>query len=86
MSSSKTGKKYSDETRAKMSSAQKGLKVGVKHPMFGKPKPEGSGRPSQKIEVIDIKNNITTIYNSISLVALALDTKPSRISMFFRRN
>lgn len=42
--------------------------LGVKHPMFGapapteernpmfvKPRPEGSGSPSQQIEVIDIK-------------------------------
>ena len=36
-------------------------KTGDKNPMFGKPRPEGSGSPSQQIEVIDIKNNITTI-------------------------
>ena len=56
-----------------------------KTPMFGKPRPEGSGSPSQQIEVIDIKNNITPKYDSISAAALALNIKPSRISMYFRR-
>jgi len=71
ISSSKAGQKLSEESRAKMSSS----KAGEKHPMFGKykPRPEGAGRPYQKIEVIDIKNNITTIYDSISAAALALN-------------
>ncbi len=50
-------------------------KTGVKHPMFEKPRPEGAGRPYQKIEAIDIKkNHITTRYDSISLAALAIST------------
>ena len=56
--------------------------------MFGKhnPRPEGAGRPYQKIEVIDIKNNITTIYDSIALAALALNANHSAISNYFARN
>ena len=71
------GKKHSDETRKKISEQK-----------LGKPKPrsEGAGKPSQKIEVIDIQNHITTIYDSISAAALALDIKQSLISMYFHRN
>ena len=54
--------------------------------MFGKPRPEGSGSPSQQIEVIDIKNNIVTTYDSISAAAVALNIKQPRISMYFSRN
>jgi group I intron endonuclease len=96
------GFKHSDETRAKLSALKKGKnnpmfgrigekhpmfgKTGEKNPMFGKPRPEGSGSPSQKIEVIDIKNNITTVYDSICAAALALNIKQPRISMYFSRN
>ena len=56
--------------------------------MFGKhnPRPEGAVRPYQKIEVIDIKNNITTRYDSIALAALALNINHSVISNYFARN
>jgi len=57
------GKQHSKETLAKMSISKIGLyagennpmfgRAGEKHPMFGKPRPDGSGRPAQKIEVID---------------------------------
>jgi hypothetical protein len=40
----------------------------------------------QKIEVIDIKNKIKTIYDSTSAAALALKIKQSRISTYFKRN
>lgn len=96
------GFKHKEETRGKMSISKLGEKnpmfgkIGAKHPMFGKtgdknpmygkPRPDGSGSPSQKIEVIDIKNNITTIYDSISAAALALNIKQPRISMYFSRN
>jgi len=50
--------------------------------MFGKPKAEGAGSPSQKIEVVDVKNNVTTSYYSISAAALALNIKNYLISMF----
>ena len=54
--------------------------------MFGKPRPEGSGRPSKKIEVIDIKNNITTRYDSITAAALALKIGKSVISKYLACN
>ena len=85
MSNSKTGeknpmfgKKHSEETRVKMSSSQ----AGEKSSRFGKPRPEGAGRLSQKIEVIDIKNNITTKYDSISAAALDLNIRQSTISRY----
>jgi group I intron endonuclease len=69
------GKTHSEETRAKISNAQK-----------GRPRQEGSGKPSQKIEVTDIKNNITTIYDSMSAAALALNIGQSTISKYLARN
>lgn len=96
------GFKHREETITKMSISKTGEKnpmfgktgvqhpmfgkTGKKNPMFGKPRPEGSGSPNQPIEVIDIKNNITTRYDSISAVALVLNIKQSRISMYFNRN
>ena len=54
------GYKHSKEAIAKMSAAQQGEKnpmygrLGKDHPMFGKIRPEGSGRPSNKISVLDL--------------------------------
>ena len=67
MSSFRIGRKLSEETRAKMSIAKAGKR------------PEGSGRPSQKVEVMDIKNNIKTRYDSISAAALALNIRRATI-------
>ena len=53
--------------------------------MVGKARPLGSGRPPQKIEVIDIKNNIQTIYDSITLAALALNIGQPTISKYLAR-
>jgi len=72
-----------------MSISHIGKKAGEKkNHMFGKhnPRPKGAGRPYQKIEVIDIKNNITTTYDSIELAELALKTNHSSISNYFARN
>ena len=65
------GKNHTEKTKTIMSEANK-----------GKPRAEGSGKPSQQIEVTDIKNNTTTSYNSISEAAIALNIKQSRISMY----
>lgn len=52
----------------------------------GQPRPEGgAGSPSQKIEVIDIKNNITTKYNSISAAAQDLGINRSVISTYLKK-
>jgi group I intron endonuclease len=85
MSISKTGEKNPMFGKTGVQHPMFG-KTGEKNPMFGKPRPEGSGSPSQPIEVIDIKNNITTRYDSISAAALVLNIKQSRISMYFSRN
>jgi hypothetical protein len=71
-----------EETRAKMSVAKKG----ENHPNYGKPKPEGSGTPSQEIVVFDNKNNKTTTYESIRAAARDLEINMSIISNYFRRN
>jgi hypothetical protein len=43
-----TGRKHSEEFKIKISDAHKGLKTGENHPMYNKPKPEGSGMPRLK--------------------------------------
>jgi group I intron endonuclease len=68
------GKNHSEETRARMFNVQK-----------GRPRTEGSGRPSQKIEVYDIKTNITKEFDSISAAALALNIRQSTISRYLAR-
>jgi len=53
----------------------------------GKPRPEGAGKPSQQIEVTDIKNNITTSYDSIHEAARALNiSNHQAITNYFRQN
>jgi hypothetical protein len=51
------------------------FKSGEQNPMFGKskPRPEGAGRPSQKIEVFDKEKNQTTTYDSTGAAARALN-------------
>jgi len=61
-------------------------KTGENNPNKGKPRPSGAGKPSQQIEVIDNKNNQTTIYDSISEAARALNIHQSRISEYFSKN
>ena len=52
----------------------------------GQPRPEGSGKPSQAIEVTGIKNNITTSYDSFSEAARVLNISISKISEYFSKN
>jgi len=54
--------------------------------MYGKPKIEGSGKPSQAIEVTDIKNNITTSYDSIHEAARALNIYSHNIIRNYIKN
>jgi len=58
--------------------------LGENNPMFGKPKPEGAGRPSQQIEVTDIKNNTTTTYDSIREAARTLNCDSSAIRYYLK--
>lgn len=53
---------------------------------LGVPRPEGAGSPSQPIEVVDMEKNETTIYNSMSEAARALNINKSRISTYFSNN
>nr|QBM09688.1 hypothetical protein [Dactylella sp.] len=69
------GRKLSEETRQKMSEIRK-----------GGTKPEGSGRPSQKIEVFDNNINQTKTYDSISEAAIALGIRKSAISTYISSN
>jgi len=77
-----SGRTHSDDTKIIMSDAKKG----ENNPNYGKPRTEGSGSPSQAIEVTDIKNNTTTSYDSKSAAARALNIKHSNIDMYFLRN
>jgi len=52
----------------------------------GQKRPEGAGSPSQAIEVIDIKNNITTSYDSMREAARALNFHNSVIDKYFANN
>ena len=85
-------REVSEEVRALYSSRKKGEnnpmfgRTGINHPMYGKAKPEGSGRPTQRIEVLDVLTNQKTEYDSIGAAALALNTKQSAISMYFVNN
>ena len=72
------GQNHTEESKTKISDAMIG-NTNKKD----KQKSSGSGRPSQQIEVTDIKNNQTTIYDSISAAARALGISPSVIDMYF---
>jgi group I intron endonuclease len=88
MSDAKTGKKNAMFGR-----------IGDNHPMFGKnhsditkqkmsgkPRPLFAGKPSQKIEILDILDNTTVSYNSISEAARILNISVQSISKYFLRN
>jgi len=49
-------------------------------------RPEGSGRPCQRIEVFDNKNNQTNIYDSIGETERALNISKAIISSYLKRN
>ena len=98
---SRLGSKHSDETKQILSDANKGeknpmfgrnhneeTKTKISEALAGKPKPkpEGSGKASQQIEVTDIKNNITTSYDSINKAAGALNINQTVIVNYFSRN
>jgi len=72
---SMSGRKHSDKSKQIMSDAKK-----------DKPKVEGSGRPSQQIEVVDLQEKTSTYYNSISEAARALNIHKSVIGYYFSRN
>jgi len=71
----KRGQTLNNDTKQKISDTKK-----------GKPKVEGSGKPSQQIEITDIKNDIITSYNSISEAARALNCNESSIRYHLKYN
>jgi len=85
------GRKHSEETKKIMSDAKKinnsgRFKTGENHPNYGQ-KVEGSGKPSQAIEVTDIKNNTTIYYDSMSEAARALNlSNYQAISNYIKNN
>lgn len=46
----------------------------------------GAGKPSERVLVLDLQTNVSTEYDSINSAARALNTKPSRFTMYFNRN
>jgi len=78
-----SGRTHSEESKTIISEAKKG----ENHPNFNKARYDGSGRPSQQIEVTDVKTNNKTSYNSMSEAAKALNlTSYKAISDYFRQN
>ena len=75
------GQNHSDETKQIISDAM----IGNTNKK-GKPRAEGAGKPSQKIEVTDIKNNQTTTYDSVSAAAKTLNIKQSTITNYILLN
>jgi len=96
------GLNHSDESRAKISEIKKGLQgekngfFGKKHSAESIKKisdakltharPEGSGRPCQRIEVFDNKNNQTNVYDSIGEAGRALNISKAIIASYLKRN
>ena len=86
------GYKHSAESLAKISARALGRifseehKTKLSEALKGKPRPSGSGKPSQQIEVTDIKNNTTTTYNCIREAARALNIAQPTINSYFSRN
>ena len=82
-----SGRKHSDKSKTKISDAQEGNASGFKK---GEPRLEGSGRPSQAIEVTDMAsptNNTTVSYNSIREAARALNIPSYKsISNYIKNN
>jgi group I intron endonuclease len=68
-------RKLSEEHRAKISEALK-----------GENHPKGAGKPSQQIEVFDIKNNTTISYDSMNAAAKALNLLQAVISIYLKNN
>jgi group I intron endonuclease len=83
---------HSKETRAKIAVAKLGkdrtqeIRAKIAATMSGKAKPEGAGRSSQIISILDILTNIKTEYCSISEAAKALNIDKSIISRYFKNN
>lgn len=88
------GRQHSDKSKKKMSDPPFFFPHPKKVWIFGsasdlkkgKPRAEGTGRPSQQISVTDNQNNTITIYDSMSAASIALNIDKRRISDYFIRN
>jgi group I intron endonuclease len=70
------GKKHTPETLAKMSDALK-----------GQAKPEGAGKPSLQIEVVDLQEKTITTYDSFSEAVRVLNLpRHTIISNYIKNN
>jgi group I intron endonuclease len=86
-----SGRKCSVETRGKISAAMLGRKDSeemlAKKSAYMMGNTNGRNQPNaQKIEVLDLEKNISTIFNSIGEAAKALNIYGARISDYFNRN
>jgi len=54
--------------------------------MSSENRPEGAGRPGQKIEVFDKETNLTATFDSFSAAAIALDIRYGAIKNYFYKN
>ena len=79
------GRKHLDSTKQKMRDAHRDSQNSGRFKK-GQKKIEGSGMPSQAIKVFDNKTNQTTVYESISEAAIALNINFQAISKYFIRN
>jgi hypothetical protein len=82
------GHQHSEETKIKISEAR----VGHKHSedtlakLRARGRPSGSGKPNQKVEVLDKETNFTTIFDSYRAAAIALGIRQEVIKNYFARN
>jgi hypothetical protein len=79
------GRKHLDSTKKKMRDAHRDSQNSGRFKK-GQKKIEGSGMPCQAIKVFDNKTNQTTVYESISEAAIALNINFQAISKYFIRN
>lgn len=85
ISEARVGRKASEESKRKMSEAQREICNPGRY-IKGNNKPLGSGRPNQKIEVFDLKENTTTTYDSISAAAIASGVLLPTVRNYLARN
>ena len=84
-----SGRKHSEETKTIMSDrkhSEETKKTKISDAAKGRPKPEGSGRASQAIEVFDLELKTTTYYDSIREAGRALNIDESSIRYHLKSN
>jgi len=79
------GRVATDETRAKLAAAMKGIREGIPKSEETKAKMSAAQPAAIKIEVLDLETNISISYNSIRAAASALNCPESSIRNYFMR-